>query len=297
MKSLKSKPTILDLIKNRIVVLDGAMGSLLIDQGLPPGDPPDFWNISNPEKVQKIHKSYFDAGSDVVFTNTFGSSMLKMMAYKHGNSIEDYNKKAVELAIEICPEHGYIAGDLGPCGGFLPPVGTPTGEEFYNNSLEQAQYLSEAGVDFFVVETMVDIEEAEAAVRAIKEISKLPILASITYKKTKRGYFTIMGNSVEHCVKVLEEAGVDIIGANCTLGSDQMIDLVPVLRKETNLPISVKPNAGQPQLIDGKTIYNATPQDFARDILVMIEAGANVVGGCCGSNPEFIRKIAEKVMR
>ncbi|MHA1121972.1 MAG: homocysteine S-methyltransferase family protein [Candidatus Heimdallarchaeota archaeon] len=297
MKSLKSKPTILDLIKNRIVVLDGAMGSLLIDQGLPPGDPPDFWNISNPEKVQKIHKSYFDAGSDVVFTNTFGSSMLKMMAYKHGNSIEDYNKKAVELAIEICPEHGYIAGDIGPCGGFLPPVGTTTGEEFYNNSLEQAQYLSEAGVDFFVVETMVDIEEAEAAVRAIKEISKLPILASITYKKTKRGYFTIMGNSVEHCVKVLEEAGVDIIGANCTLGSDQMIDLVPVLRKETNLPISVKPNAGQPQLIDGKTIYNATPQDFARDILVMIEAGANVVGGCCGSNPEFIRKIAEKVMR
>jgi len=296
-KSLKSKPTILDLIKNRIVVLDGAMGSLLIDQGLPPGDPPDFWNISNPEKVQKIHKSYFDAGSDVVFTNTFGSSMLKMMAYKHGNSIEDYNKKAVELAIEICPEHGYIAGDIGPCGGFLPPVGTTTGEEFYNNSLEQAQYLSEAGVDFFVVETMVDIEEAEAAVRAIKEISKLPILASITYKKTKRGYFTIMGNSVEHCVKVLEEAGVDIIGANCTLGSDQMIDLVPVLRKETNLPISVKPNAGQPQLIDGKTIYNATPQDFARDILVMIEAGANVVGGCCGSNPEFIRKIAEKVMR
>jgi len=296
-KSLKSKPTILDLIKNRIVVLDGAMGSLLIDQGLPPGDPPDFWNISNPEKVQKIHKSYFDAGSDVVFTNTFGSSMLKMMAYKHGNSIEDYNKKAVELAIEICPEHGYIAGDIGPCGGFLPPVGTTTGEEFYNNSLEQAQYLSEAGVDFFVVETMVDIEEAEAAVRAIKEISKLPILASITYKKTKRGYFTIMGNSVEHCVKVLEEAGVDIIGANCTLGSDQMIDLVPVLRKETNLPISVKPNAGQPQLIDGKTIYNATPQDFARDILAMIEAGANVVGGCCGSNPEFIRKIAEKVMR
>ncbi len=297
MKSLTSKQTILDLIKNRIVILDGAMGSLLMDQGLPPGDPPDFWNISNPEKVQKIHKSYFDAGSDAVLTNTFGSSMLKMMAYKHGNSIEDYNKKGVELAKEICPEHGYVAGDIGPCGGFLPPVGTTSVEEFYNDSLEQARYLSEAGVDFFVVETMVDIKEAEAAVRAIKEISKLPILASITYKKTKKGFFTIMGNTVEFCVKVLEEAGADIIGANCTLGSDEMVALIPMIKEQTNLPISVKPNAGQLQLIDGKTIYNATPEDFARDISSMIKAGASVVGGCCGSNPEFIKKIAEVVKR
>jgi len=296
-KSLISKQTILDLIKKRIVILDGAMGSLLMDQGLPPGDPPDFWNISNPEKVQKIHKSYFEAGSDAVLTNTFGSSMLKMMAYKHGNSIEDYNKKGVELAKEICPEQGYVAGDIGPCGGYLPPVGTTSVEEFYNNSLEQARYLSEAGVDFFVVETMMDIKEAEAAVRAIKEISKLPILASITYKKTKKGFFTIMGNSVEHCVKVLEEAGSDIIGTNCTLGSDEMVELIPMIKEQTNLPISVKPNAGQPQLIDGKTVYNATPENFARDISSMIDAGASVVGGCCGSNPEFIKKITEVIKR
>jgi len=295
--SLKSKPAILDLIKKRIVLLDGGIGSLLIDKGLPPGTPPEYWNVSNPKKVQEIHKSYYDAGSDVVFTNTFGGSMLKLMAHKHGSSIEEYNKKAVELVREICPEQGYVAGDIGPSGAFLPPVGTATEEDFYNNFLEQARYLSEAGVDLFIVETMVDIKEAEAAVKAIRKISTLPILASMTYKKTKRGYFTIMGNSVELCVKVLEEAGVDIIGANCTLGSDEMIDLVPLLRKETNLPISVKPNAGQPQLINGKTIYNATPQDFARDISAMIDTGASVVGGCCGSDPEFIRKIAEKVKR
>lgn len=297
MNSLKSKPAILDLIKKRIVVLDGGMGSLLIDQGLPPGIPPENWNVSYPEKVQKSHKSYYDAGSDVVFTNTFGGSMLKLMAHKHGSSVEEYNKKAVELVKEICPEHGYVAGDIGPSGAFLPPVGTITEEEFFTNFLEQAQYLSEAGVDLFVVETMVDIKEAEAAVKAIREISTLPILASITYKKTKKGYFTIMGNTVELCVKVLEEAGANIIGANCTLGSDEMIELVPLLKKETSLPISVKPNAGQPELIDGKTVYNSTPQDFARDISAMIEAGANVVGGCCGSNPEFIKEIAEIVKR
>ena len=297
MNSLKSKPAILDLIRKRIVVLDGGMGSLLIDKGLPPGTPPEYWNVSNPKEVQDIHKSYYDAGSDVVFTNTFGGSMLKLMAHKHGSSIEEYNKKAVKLVREICPEQSYVAGDIGPSGAFLPPVGTATEEDFYKNFLEQARYLSEAGVDLFIVETMVDIKEAEAAVKAIREISTHPILASMTYKKTKRGYFTIMGNSVELCVRVLEEAGADIIGANCTLGSDEMVDLVPLLRKETNLPISVKPNAGQPHLIDGKTIYNATPQDFARDISAMIESGANVVGGCCGSTPEFIKEIAEKVKR
>ena len=297
MKSLKSKPAILDLIRKRIVVLDGGMGSFLIDKGLPPGTPPEDWNVSNPKEVQEIHRSYYDAGSDIVFTNTFGGSMLKLMAHKHGSSIEEFNKKAVELVREICPEQGYVAGDIGPSSAFLPPVGKATEEDFYNNFLEQARYLSEAGVDLFIVETMVDIKEAEAAVKAIREISTLPILASMTYKKTKRGYFTIMGNPVELCVKVLEEVGADIIGANCTLGSDEMVDLIPLLRKETNLPISVKPNAGQPQLIDGKTIYNATPQDFARDISAMIESGANVVGGCCGSTPEFIKEIAEKVKR
>ncbi len=295
--SLTNKPSILDLVKQRVVVLDGGMGSLLIDQGLPPGSPPEFWNISHPEKVQASHKSYFDAGSDVVFTNTFGGSMLKLMAHKHGQSVEEYNKKAVELVKNICPELGYIAGDIGPSGAFLPPVGTITVKEYFTNFLEQARYLSEAGIDFFVVETMVDIKEAEAAVKAIREISTLPILASMTYKKTKRGYFTIMGNTIEECVKSLEKAGANIIGANCTLGSDEMVGLVPLLKKETNLPVSVKPNAGQPQLIEGRTKYNATAQDFARDIMLMVEAGANLVGGCCGSNSDFIRLIAEKVKR
>ena len=291
MNSLKSKPAILDLVEKRIVVLDGGMGSLLIDQGLQPGTPPEYWNISNPEKVQKSHKSYYDAGSDVVFTNTFGGSMLKLMAHKHGSSIEEYNKKAVELVREICPEGGYIAGDIGPSGAFLPPVGTITVEEFYNNFLEQARYLSEAGVDFFVVETMIDIKEAEAAVKAIRKISELPILASITYKKTKRGYFTIMGNSVEECTTLLQDLGVNAVGANCTIGSDEMVDLISEIKQHTNLPIIAKPNAGKPELINGKTVYQVTPNDFAKDIKQMVKNGARIVGGCCGTSPKTIMSI------
>ena len=285
------------MIEERVVLLDGAMGSLLIDQGLPPGTPPDIWNVSNPKKVQDVHKGYFDAGSDVVLTNTFGSSGLKLMAHKHGSSIEDYNKKAVENAREVCPYEGYIAGDIGPSGVFLPPVGHGTIEGFEENFLEQAEILVNAGVDLFFIETMVDLKEAEAAVKAVKQISKVPIFASISYQKTKKGYFTIMGNSVEECVSSLQYLGIDAVGANCTISSNEMIDLILEIKQYTDLPIIAKPNAGKPQLVEGKTVYQTTPVDFAKDIKQMVENGAKIVGGCCGSNPEFIEKINYLVKR
>ena len=280
-----------------MVLLDGAMGSLLINQGLPPGTPPDMWNVSNPEKVQNIHQEYFNAGSDVVLTNTFGSSRLKLMAHKHGSSIEDYNRKAVENARKVCPEKGSIAGDIGPSGVFLPPVGHGTIEGFEVNFLEQAEILAKAGVDLFFIETMVDLKEAEAAVRAVKQNSKVPIFASISYQKTKRGYFTIMGNSVEECINSLQDLEVDAVGANCTIGSNEMIELISEIKQYTDLPIIAKPNAGKPQLVKGKTVYQATPVDFAKDIKQMIENGARIVGGCCGSNPEFIKEINKLIRR
>ncbi len=268
-----------------------------MDQGLPPGTPPEMWNVSNPEKVQRVHKGYFDAGSDVVLTNTFGGSGLKLMAYKHGSSIEDYNKKAVEIARQVCPEEGYIAGDIGPSGFFLPPVGNGTIEEFEENFIEQAEILVEAGVDLFFIETMVDLKEAEAAVKAVKEVSKVPIFTSISYQKTKRGYFTIMGNSVEECTTSLQDLGADAIGANCTISSDEMVDLISEIKQYTSLPVIAKPNAGKPELIKGKTVYQATPDDFAKDIKQMVKNGARIVGGCCGTNSEFIEKIDQLIKR
>ena len=288
---MNSKKPILELVKERLVILDGAMGSLVIYLGLEPGTPTESWNVSNPEKIQQIHLEYFKAGSDAVLTNTFGGSSMKLAAHKHDHSVEKYNKKAVELAKEICPEDCYIAGDIGPSGAFLPPVGNVTVDDFYENSQEQAGYLADAGVDFFFIETMVDLKEAEAAVKATRSISNKPIFVSITYQLTKRGYFTIMGNAVPDCVKTLEKSGANVIGANCTIGSNEMIDLITLLSAETKLPISAKPNAGLPILQAGKTFYPTSVKDFTEDIRKIIDNGAAVVGGCCGTNPEYIASI------
>ena len=290
-----SKKPILELINERILILDGAMGSMLLAQGFPAGTPLEIWNIDHPEKIMKIHKDYFEAGSDAVFTNTFGGSALKLSAYKHGSSIEEYNRKAVEIAMEVCPEDGYLGGDIGPSGVFLPPVGNGTVEQYEANFYEQAQFLAKAKVDFFVIETMIDIRESVAAVKAAKKAANLPVFASIAYQKKPKGYFTVMGDTVEKCVKELEKAGADVIGANCSIASDEMVDLITQINQYTNLPILAKPNAGKPELVKGKTVYNAKPEDFANDLIQMIEAGARAVGGCCGSTPEFIKEIKHLV--
>ena len=273
------------------------MGSRLIDFGLQPGTPPESWNITHPEKIKQIHLEYFSAGSDIVLTNTFGGSRLKLEAHGHGDKVKEYNTKAVEIAKEICPPNGYIAGDIGPSGKFLPPVGSITEQELIESYSEQTKILAEAEVDLFFIETMVDLKEAEIAVNAAKEASNIPVFASITYKKTKRGFFTIMGDSVEQCSKVLREAGVDAKGANCTISSEDMIDLIPLIANSTNLPIIAKPNAGQPQLVEGKTIYLSKPIEFTQDIQQMIINGASIVGGCCGSNPKFINEISNQIKR
>lgn len=283
--------TILDLIKKRVVVLDGAMGSTLISAGLKGGVPPESWNIEKPEIIKKIHSDYFTAGSDVVLTNTFGGTRIKLEALKHGDKVEEYNVAAVEIAREVCPEKGFVAGDIGPTGKFLPPVGKATIDDFDENFLEQAKILTKNNVDLFFIETMTDIKEAVSAVKAVRKVSNLPIIASITFQKTKRGYFTIMGNKVEDSMTALVSAGADVVGANCTIGSDDMIDLIPLLKKATKVPICAKPNAGKPELISGETVYNTTPEQFTGDILQMIEKEVNVVGGCCGTNPEFIKTL------
>lgn len=295
MEVLDSKKTILDLVKERVVILDGAMGSQLLAAGLQPGTPSEKWNVEHPEIIQRIQKSYFDAGSDVVLTNTFGGTRIKLEAFNQGDKVEEYNSVAVENAHSICPERGLIAGDIGPTGLFLPPVGKATIDDFYENFLEQAKILAENKVDLFFIETMMDIQEAAAAVKAAKKATNIPIIASITFQKTKRGFFTVMGNSIVDCANILSNLGVDVIGANCTITSEEMIDLVPELRKVTSLPISVKPNAGKPELKNGSTFYPTTSEGFSKDIQKMIINGANIVGGCCGTDQSFIEKIFEIV--
>ncbi|MBD3189832.1 MAG: hypothetical protein GF308_04275 [Candidatus Heimdallarchaeota archaeon] len=286
------KKALLELIEERLVLLDGAMGSLLLSAGLSGGEPPERWNVTHPGKILEIHKAYFSAGSDIVLTNTFGGTRAKLSRKNDENNLEKYNTRAVEIARSVCPQKAYVAGDIGPTGDFLPPVGNATVEKFQANFQEQARILSNAGVDLFFIETMSDIREAEAAIKAAKGVSNLPLFVSMTYQKTKRGFFTIMGDSVEKCVKRLEDLNVHALGANCTVGSSEMVDLIPLLEQLTDMPIIAKPNAGQPRLQQGKTVYTTTPEEFTRDIKKMVEAGASIVGGCCGTNPGFIEKMA-----
>ncbi|MHA2006503.1 MAG: homocysteine S-methyltransferase family protein [Promethearchaeota archaeon] len=276
---------------SKIVLFDGGFGTELLKRGiLKPGKVPDILNLEKPEIIIEIHKSYYNAGSDMCQTNTFGSTPLNLR--KH--NLEDQIKEIIEHALDniktACPSGNLIVGDIGPTGEFRPPVGTASSDEWYSSFKTQAKIL-EKGVDLYHIETISDLEEILTAVHAVKEVSNKPIIASITYKKTKRGFFTIMGDSLEKCIKALELEEVDVIGANCTLGSSEMVDLAKEAKKITDYPISVKPNAGQPRIVGTETFYDQPTNEFVNDIQEMIKLGVKVVGGCCGTSPETIQEI------
>ncbi|KKM17661.1 hypothetical protein LCGC14_1673490, partial [marine sediment metagenome] len=208
--------------------------------------------------------------------------------------IREIIEKALSNIQRACPSGRLIVGDIGPTGEFRPPVGEASSEEWQSSFVTQAKLL-EKGVDLFHVETISDIKEIQAAIRGIKEVSNKPIIASITYKKTKRGFFTIMGDSLEQCVNVLEDEKVDVIGSNCTIGSKNMLELSKITLDFTVLPLSVKPNAGQPRIEGLQTFYDQPIEEFVKDIHEMIKIGIKIVGGCCGTSPETIRSIRELI--
>lgn len=282
-------PNILEQIRNGVVLWDGGMGTMLMDLGLVQGECPELWNQEHPKRVQSVHTAYFEAGCDVIQTNTFGGSRLKLEVHGLGDSTYELNRKAAKLALEVCPEGKFVAGDIGPTGKFLAPSGAYEVEDFVGTFAEQAAGLVDGGVHFLSVETMFDLEEAKAAISGIRNVSSLPIVAQVTFNKTKRGFFTMMGNDVAVCMKSLIEAGADVVGSNCSLESADMVELVKLMKehaKET--PLIAQANAGQPTLVDGKTAYPTKPEDYIKDIEMMLNAGLSAVGGCCGTNPEFI---------
>lgn len=267
------------------------MGTEIFKYGITPGKLPDLLNIEKPDIVSKIHESYYDAGSDMCQTNTFGSSILNLRKYKLENRIKEINENALENLRKVCPPEHLVVGDVGPSGEFKPPIGEITFEQWYSSYLEQVKYL-EKGVDLWHIETISDIDEMVAAIRAIKKLSNKPVISSMTYKKTKRGFFTIMGHSLHQCIEKIEREKVDVIGSNCTLASKDMIDLTVEIGKLTSIPFSIKPNAGNPKVEPGGIAYYEQPvQEFGRDIAEIIKAGAKIVGGCCGTSPESIKEI------
>jgi len=268
---------IFDLVKERTVLLDGGMGTELIKHGIPQGACSESWNEEKPKIVKKIHKSYYDAGSDVVLTNSFGGNKIKLDSHGFGEKCHELNLAAAKLAVEVRPEGKFIAGSMGPTGKFLKPHGEFTEEEFENAYGIQAKALTEGGVDFLLIETQYDLKEALCALKGAKMNSNIPVFVTITFNLTPRGYFTIMGT-------------------NCTLDSSDMVNLIKVMREATPLPLIAQANAGQPTISsDGKVLYSQEIEDYVGHIPQMIQNGANLIGGCCGTNPDYIRRMAEVI--
>ena len=286
--------SIFDLIREQTVLLDGGMGTELISHGFPQGACPESWNVEKPDIVKKIHKSYFDAGSDVVLTNSFGGSKIKLSSHGLEKRCYELNLAAATIANEIKPEGRLVAGSMGPTGKFLQPQGEFTEEEFEEAYAEQAKGLTDGKVDFLLIETQYDLKEALCALRGSRKSTDLPIFVTMTFNHHPRGFFTLMGNSAAQCVQELEREGVPAIGANCTLNSAEMVDLIKIMREKTALPLIAQANAGKPSLsVEGEVSYSQELEDYVRYIPHIIENGANLIGGCCGTNPSYIKKMAE----
>ncbi len=290
--------TIFDLIKERVVLMDGGLGTEFMRLGLPQGTCPELWNAEKPELVAGVHSSYFEAGSDAVSTNSFGGNRIKLSSHRLESRCVELNRAAARLALDARPVGRFVAGSMGPTGKFLKPQGEYLEKEFEEAFAEQALALTQGGVDFLLIETMFDLREALCALKGAKGVSSLPVFAAVTFNRTRRGFFTLMGDSVARCLGELEASGAEAVGTNCTLNSADMADLVAEMRKATVLPLIAQPNGGQPELNQGGGLsYSQGIEEYLREFPRLIENGARIIGGCCGTNPEHIRRIAALIKK
>lgn len=285
------KRNILDRIREGIVLYDGAMGTMLISENLNINAvPPEYWNLEKPSVIRKIYQLYYDAGSDVVQTNTFGANKIRLSEKEFQPRVYEMNYSAAKSLREVCPPRKFVAGSIGPTGRFFGRVKSFSKKEIQAAFEEQIQALVDGGVDVLSIETMCSLQEALCALRVAKKLSDQPVSVSMTFKRQARGFFTDMGETVKHCVDVLSDFGADIVGANC-MSSGDTVEVTWEMRKSTFLPILVQPNAGPPIKEGSKFVYQQTPLEFVRDCLRMADLGADLIGGCCGTNPEFIRTL------
>jgi 5-methyltetrahydrofolate--homocysteine methyltransferase len=288
------KSSILDLIGQRPILLDGGMGTELMRRGLPQGTVPEIWNTERPDLVKSVHAGYFDAGSDAVTTNSFGGNRIKLLSAGVGKRVRELSLAAARIARESAPAGKFVAGSMGPTGKFLKPQGEFSKEEFEDVFAEQAEALAAGGADFLIVETQIDLAEAVAALRGALRAASLPVFVTLTFNVFPRGYFTLMGNTIDLCVRTLEDAGAAAVGANCTLNSEEMVGAVRHFHGLARVPIVAQANAGKPALAeDGRVTYSQGIDEYVRFVPDLIRAGARVLGGCCGTDPAMIRRMAE----
>lgn len=275
------------------------MGTQLISRGLARGECPETWNLTHPDAVEEIHKSYWHAGSDVVTTNSFGGHPVKLQAHGLAADAKKLNLAAARLASRLKKDGQFVAGSMGPAGKFLKPYGPLEESELEAGFRLQAAVLFEGGVDVLLIETMYDLREALCALKAARAVApSLPVLVTMTFQRTGRGFFTLMGDKPEACLKSLEDNTADGVGANCSLTSQDMADLVPILRAATSLPLLIQPNAGQPKISPAaELIYSQTVEEFVAPFEKILKAGVQAIGGCCGTTPQHIERLKSLVAR
>jgi methionine synthase I (cobalamin-dependent)/5,10-methylenetetrahydrofolate reductase len=280
-----------------LVLSDGAMGTMIYARGISFDHCFEELNISNPDLVQEIHLSYIRAGSELIETNTFGSNSIRLASYGLESKAKEFALRAAKTAKyarDISGEPVFIAGSIGPLGKPLRPVGKITPEQARSAFREEAEGLLEGGVDCFIIETFYDLVELSEAVSAVKDVADLPVIAQMTFNEDGK---TPRGHTVEDVVEALSELGVDVIGANCSVGPQGMLDVIRRMRELTDLPISAHPNAGMPRIIQDRYIYLCSPAYMAEYAVAFAEAGAQVIGGCCGTAPEHIKAIKEALTK
>lgn len=279
-----------------VLVGDGAWGTQLMARGLPDGKPPEWFALERPEVIEEVARLYVEAGADLVTTDTFGGSSYRLRLHGLEGEREAINRRAVEAVKRAVAGRALVSASVGPTGRILEPFGDTPPDDVEAAFAEQVAALAAAGADLVCVETMSDLAEATRAVKAAKAVApRLPVIATMTFERTPRGLFTVMGVSPERAAAGLAAAGADVVGSNCGTGIADMVEVAEAMGRASSLPIAIQPNAGLPVTRDGALWYDETPEAMAARVPELLEAGARIVGGCCGTTPAHTRAIRQAV--
>jgi 5-methyltetrahydrofolate--homocysteine methyltransferase len=287
-------PLIKELVGNGPTITDGAWGTELQARGLGIGEFPDVWNLTHPDRVAEVARAYAAAGSQIILTNTFGANRIRLGAYELSGRAAEINRAAVEISRQAVNGRACVFASIGPSGKLLVNEEV-TADELRRAFSDQASTLAAAGADALVVETMSDLTEAQLAVAGARETG-LPVVACMVFDSGREKDRTMMAVTPEAAAEALTNAGADVIGANCGQGIAGFVSICRRLRAASDRPIWIKPNAGLPEVVNGRAVYGTTPEAFAAHVPALLEAGASFIGGCCGTNPDFIRAVRHKVL-
>ncbi len=285
-------------LASNTIIGDGGWGALLGDRGLPAGAAPERWTLEKPEIIEEIARAYVDARAELITTNTFGGSPIRLAQHRLGDRVEEINRRAVEIVRKAAAGRAFVSASIGPTGRLLAPLGDADPADVERGFAQQAGVLVDAGADLVCIETMTDLEEALLAVRAVRSVSaEIPVIATMTFDLTPRGPFTVMGVSVPQAAGALAAAGADVVGSNCGAGVEEMLVVAEAFLACANVPVAIQPNAGLPLLKDGRLTYPDSPARFAEAVAPLAARGVRILGGCCGTTPAHIHALRERVGR